>query len=331
MPDTLVTILVVPREQFSKTERSLESIFANTTMPYSLVYVDGGSPPPVKRYLEEQSKKRGFMLIRKEMYLAANQARNLAIPGINTKYIAFIDNDVAVTQGWLESLVSCAEETGAGIVGPLYYLGDPKNAVIHTAGAELRIIETDGGRKLHEVHRLVGKRAAEVSADLCRGPIDLVEFHCLLARTDLVRQLSPLDEDLISHLDHDDFCLRARKAGAAIYSEPKAIVAHLTPPPLSASDVPYFLLRWSDAWLDASVGHFSAKYGVKLDDDGLRGHYRYRDGHRRRIMAGRRHIRKVCGSRALSLFDRTVDGLIFNRLLERTIVRSQERRRAAKQ
>lgn len=40
-----VTIVVVPREQFSKAEASLESIYATTPPPFDLVYVDGNSPP----------------------------------------------------------------------------------------------------------------------------------------------------------------------------------------------------------------------------------------------------------------------------------------------
>ena len=44
MPDPLVTVVVVPRERFGVTSRSLEAIYANTPAPFPLVYVDGGSP-----------------------------------------------------------------------------------------------------------------------------------------------------------------------------------------------------------------------------------------------------------------------------------------------
>ncbi|MFN2459727.1 MAG: hypothetical protein ABR591_03405 [Candidatus Velthaea sp.] len=61
-----VTILIVPRERFSKTRRALESIYAHTRMPFAPVY-DGNS------------------LIRRERYLASNEARNLALPDVRTK------------------------------------------------------------------------------------------------------------------------------------------------------------------------------------------------------------------------------------------------------
>ena len=60
MADPQVTIVVVPREQFSKTQISLESVYAATPLPFELVYIDGNSPPQLRRYLAEQAKARGF-------------------------------------------------------------------------------------------------------------------------------------------------------------------------------------------------------------------------------------------------------------------------------
>ena len=114
-----VTIVVVPRERFSCTQRSLESIVTETREPYELVYVDGGSPPACRKYLCEQANTLGMKLVRRNHYLSPNQARNIGWREVQTKYTVFIDNDVIVTSGWLESLVRCAEETDAGIVGPL--------------------------------------------------------------------------------------------------------------------------------------------------------------------------------------------------------------------
>ena len=39
------TIGFVPREAFSQTERSLETIYARTEGQFELVCIDGGSPP----------------------------------------------------------------------------------------------------------------------------------------------------------------------------------------------------------------------------------------------------------------------------------------------
>ena len=66
-----------------------------------------------------------------------------------------------------------------------------------------------------------------------------------------------LDPHLLSFLDHNDFCMTVKNAGHAIYTEPQAIVSHLSPPPISLSDLPFFILRWSNRWIDPSVRHFA--------------------------------------------------------------------------
>ena len=45
-------MVVVPRERFSLTEVSLESLYQNTPEPFDLIYLDGHSPSRIRRYLE---------------------------------------------------------------------------------------------------------------------------------------------------------------------------------------------------------------------------------------------------------------------------------------
>jgi GT2 family glycosyltransferase len=290
MAQPTVTIIVVPREQFGKTQASLESIFEHTRLPFSLIYVDGKSPPRVRRYLEKEAKRKNFHLIRSEHYIPANQARNLAMRQVETKYVVFLDNDVVVSPNWLEPLIDCVEETGAWIVGPLYCMDDPKDQIIHTAGADYRIVESDGKRRVHEWHFLCGRRVPEVRAELKRRPIDLVEFHCLLAQTDVLKQWQLIDDNLLSWLDHIDTCLLARQNGGAVFIEPRSIVTYLRPPPVPLSDLPFFLLRWSDRWLSASVNHFTRKHRLDRDDPHFRAHAEYLTEMRRRVVHVPRRI-----------------------------------------
>src|SRR5438270_3655831 len=117
MDSARATVVVTPREQFSKAERSLESLIACTPPDVPVSYVDGNSPRRLARYLERRAAERGITLLRSEAYLAANQSRNLGLPHVRTPYVAFVDNDVGFTPGWLEKLIACAEETGAWAVG----------------------------------------------------------------------------------------------------------------------------------------------------------------------------------------------------------------------
>jgi GT2 family glycosyltransferase len=328
MPKAAATILVTPREQFSKAKVSLESILACTAPEVPLVYIDGNSPPRLARYLKDRAAKHRFTLIRTEHFLAANQARNLGLPHVHTKYVAFIDNDVSVTPGWLDKLVACAEETGASVVGPLYLIDDPTKQIIHTAGAELRIVEEEGRRRLHEHHRFSYLPVSQVRSQLVRQPIDLVEFHCMLVRTDVFQRVGPLDEGLISFLDHVDFCLDVADVGGSVYIEPAAVVTHLAPPPFAWSDLPCFLLRWSDAWMEPSIRRFAEKRRLSLGDEDFNAHRRFRDSHRMRLLGrARGALRRLGGSRGLAVADKFVTRVIFDRLIESAIVRPLERKR----
>ena len=78
MPFPKVTIVVVPRERLSFIQRSLSTIFAQTSLPFDLIYVSGGLPLSVQRDLEAEAGRKHFKFIHSENYLAPNQARNLA-------------------------------------------------------------------------------------------------------------------------------------------------------------------------------------------------------------------------------------------------------------
>jgi len=265
-----VTIVVVPRERFSYARPSLESILQLTDLPFKLVYVDGGSPSSVCRYLNAQSQAHGFELIRTDHYLPPNTARNLGLQKVDTPYVVFVDNDVLVGPGWLGPLVACAEETGAGIVGPLICEGLPPHEIIHFAGGESHVEprEHAGSTERHMIERIYrqGHRLPEVRHQLQRSTTGGFEFHCVLMRTSLLEQIGPFDEALLSVRENVDFAILAAQSGASIYVEPASVITYVGYTPLAWSDIPYYLLRWNSAWTLASLHHLRDKWSVCEDD-----------------------------------------------------------------
>lgn len=280
MPDPLVTIVVVPRERFGVTERALEALYANTPASFALVYVDGGSPRRVRRYLENESRARGFTLVRRDHYLTPNQARNLALPYLRTRYAVFIDNDAVPAPGWLDALVECAETTGAWIVGPMYLIGEPERQEIHMAAGDARIEERPAGRRFVERHRFAGKRPDEVRAHLRRMPCEQVEFHCMLVRAEVFERLGPLDEGLRSMAEHTDLCMLARRAGGEVYVEPAAVVTYITSGRFSPADYGYFFWRWGEAATAASIARFREKWDLPEREEGMEAGGRWATEHR---------------------------------------------------
>lgn len=265
----MVTIVVVPRERFSYSQQSLESIYAETDYPFELVYVDGGSSPQLKAYLEAQSREKQFKLIRTEYFLSPNRARNIGIQAANGKYIVFVDNDVLVQKGWLHKLVDCAEETGATVVGTLTCIDNPVHEVVHNGGGTTYIeTRTEGnkiGRYAIQKSYLEGKRVSKMSEELTRVQCEFVEFHTALVRKSFFDEHGLLDEGLLSTREHIDLCLSATKVGGTVYCERQSIVTYMTGAEFDWYDYTYFSLRWSDAWDLASFDHFRKKWDVVED------------------------------------------------------------------
>ncbi|MBE9189241.1 glycosyltransferase [Gloeocapsopsis crepidinum LEGE 06123] len=264
-----VTLVIVPRERFSYTRESIESIYEHTKIPFHVVYVDGNSPPAVQRHLQQQAQDKGWELIRTEYYLSPNQARNLGLARVKTQYVIFVDNDVIVSPGWLSALVQCADQTQATVVGPLVCQDRPVHEVVHCAGGENHIwIDNTGDRtrrRLREKMYKQGQRVANVQNSLQRQQTELAEFHCVLVRTEIFQRIGFLDEAMLNTKEHLDFCMSVMQAGGTVYFEPTSIVTYVPGPPLVLSDLHYYILRWSDAWTLSSLHHFRDKWNLAED------------------------------------------------------------------
>jgi GT2 family glycosyltransferase len=263
-----VTVAVLQRESFGHTGRSLESLYATAQAPFDLIYVDAGSPPPVQRLIEDEGRRRGFRVLRQERFLAPNEARNLALPHIQTEFVAFVDNDLIFRDAWLRRLLACADETGAEVAGPLVCIGQPPFRTIHSAGGNAHIEETESGRRFIESHRFLGRRLAAVAQRLIREPVEMVEFHCMLVRRSVFDRLGFLDEKLRTANEHMDLCMHVRQNGGKVVFEPGAIVNHLLPAPFpfDRQSWPFFFERWRKVNNRATIEHFRAKWNLQPDD-----------------------------------------------------------------
>jgi len=272
-PDGRVTIVVVPRERFSSARESLESVFENTQPPFELVYVDAGSPRSLRRWLRSQAAEHGFRLLERDGYLSPNQARNVGLDAVTTEFAVFIDNDVGVRAGWLERLVDCADSTGATVVGPViceaqdpYLAAEHPVDTIHFAGGRATISRgSDDSQVIRdEIYRQHEEMEA-VRGELAREQMSLTEFHCFLARSERIRALGGFDEGLLSTREHVDLSLSVAEHGGTLWFEPDAVVVWSATAGLRFSDLPYYMLRWSDDWGRASLEHFRRKWNLAYD------------------------------------------------------------------
>ncbi|MEM7758759.1 MAG: glycosyltransferase [Cyanobacteria bacterium P01_A01_bin.40] len=278
MSNSPVTIVVVPRERYQFARESLESLFENTAFPFDLVYVDNNSPTPLQQYLKTQADFKGFKLVRSERYLSPNQARNLGLHYVYSRYVVFVDNDVIFAPNWLTALVNCSEATGATVVGSLVCQYQPFHEIVHCAGGEYmaapEYAEFAQGYPhphnrsqwlINEKTPYQNQRVEAVRDRLKRQATGFVEFHSMLVRTEIFEQLGLLDEGCCCTKEYLDFCMSVTRSGGKVFLEPSSVVTFRTHPPAPAlewSDLPYFMLRWSDAWELSNLLYFQEKWNL---------------------------------------------------------------------
>jgi GT2 family glycosyltransferase len=260
------TVVVVPREAHSPWRATLDAIADATRPPYRLVVVDGGSPPHVRRELERLAVVRDFTLIRRDVVVSANEARNLALAHVDTEFVVFLDNDTIVSTGWLELLEQCARDTGATAVVPVVLWGGPGERRVHCARGHAAIVGSGPTRRYDEHNEDIGKPADDVES-LAPAPTTFAELHCLLVRTATLRELGPLDEELVAAREHSELILGIAQLGGTVWFEPRVVVRYPWPKSLRASDYPFYMVRWSDEWGTRSFARFNATWSIADTSD----------------------------------------------------------------
>jgi GT2 family glycosyltransferase len=196
------------------------------------------------------------------------QSRNIAIDRADTKYLILVDNDVYVKPGCIEALHRCAEQEQAGAVTPLILRGGLDSESIHVGGGDFEVRRNGQGKTyFHHRQKWEHSLVSEVEAQLMREPTKLLEDHCILARTDLLRSLGRLDERLCLMVSSAEFSFLLQKSGAKLMFEPAARAIYLWGPdvPFKLSDLPFWYLAWSEAWSRSQMNALSRRHDVEVD------------------------------------------------------------------
>ena len=267
------TIVMAARERHALAEASIESIVRGTGRPYRFIYLDVQSPQWLRKTLARRANDWGLEVVRFDEPLWPHEARNRIVGSLATDYVVFIDNDVMVEAGWLDALVACADETGAGIVGPLYLWGDgvhpPK---IHMAGGKFtEEFAENGQRHLVDVRLLSERDPAEVASVLRRQTCDFLEYHCTLIRTDLVRDGTLLDQRIRCVHEHVDTALSVRQRGFPIFFEPASRVTYLGLADYTLGELDFFRWRWSMEETERNIATLSSKWNIANEDRSFKG------------------------------------------------------------
>ena len=223
----LTSIIILTHNQLEYTKKCIESIFTHTKEPFELIVVDNGSTDGTVEYLESEvggwekgiddsligrlddsGKGKGqraeVRIIRNEENLGFAVGNNQGMAAATGDYILLMNNDIVVTSGWLEHLISCAERSPRiGIVGPMSnYVSGPQLVKDVT----YNITTLDG---LDDFGAEFSKKYAGKVERLMR-----VVGFCMLIKRAVINKIGGMDGRYgLGNFEDDDFSLRATLAG----------------------------------------------------------------------------------------------------------------------
>lgn len=267
MPEDRLVVGVVPRERWSLSVPSLHSLLETLPEGVPLIYVDGGAPEAIAAELQQLVEAAGGRYFRFDFVLSCQEARNLITAEAgDVEYVVFVENDVALRPGWLEALVTCADETGAGAVQPLVFMGETDDTeLIHIGYGRIEI--NDGVLDVN-YHEHEWDAASEVPEQTRRRTWQM-EFHTFLARKAMLDEIGPFDERIRSIGDHEDLVLLADRAGWELYYEPASQVVFRQFVKLTPEDRGFWQLHWSEQWIQPSLDHFAEKWNIHPNEGWL--------------------------------------------------------------
>ena len=187
------------------TRQSIDSLIRYTSIPYELIVIDNGSIDGTWDYLRKLKKGGNLIclkVIRNPRNLGFPKACNQGIAQAQGRYIIILNNDVIVTEGWLEGLIRCMEaDQRVGLVGPM---------TNYVSGRQL--VQKVPYRTEEEMHRFAKKYAEEHHGE--REEVERLVAFCLLVKREVFEKIGMFDEQFgIGNFEDDDLCLRARLAG----------------------------------------------------------------------------------------------------------------------
>ncbi|MBB3168370.1 glycosyltransferase [Simiduia aestuariiviva] len=213
-PTPKVSIIVPVYNQVEITLSLLKSLVKYTSGQYEVILADDCS---TDRTQEIQNYVENIIHIRNSENLGFLLNCNNAAQHAKGKIVVFLNNDTNVTEGWLNSIVDCFEDSTVGVVGPKILFA---NGQLQEAGG---IIWKDGSG--WNYGRMKDPEAPEYNYF---KDVDYVSGCCLAVRTDIWNEIGGFDQRYVpAYYEDTDICFEARRLGYRVVYQPRSVVVHL--------------------------------------------------------------------------------------------------------
>ena len=199
----MTSIIILTFNELKYTKECIESIRKHTPEQHQIILIDNGSTDGTVKWLRQiAADNKNYKVIENSENLGFAKGCNQGISEANGEYILLLNNDVVVTEGWLNGLLECLSSSAdTGIVGPMTnsISGPQKVADIGYKSIEGLDSFAKSFRERFR-HRHIFMRR-------------IVGF-CMLFKHELAGRIGYLDETFgTGNFEDDDYCLRAALAG----------------------------------------------------------------------------------------------------------------------
>lgn len=259
--EPIVTIGVVPFEQFARTPAVIEALIGGTDRPFRLHYVDCMTPERYKREIMESLRAlpdSRVRIHRENRYLSPTQCKNIIVRNAQTPYLFLIENNCIAEPGYLEPLLEASRAYGdQAVISCLQLEGFGPDRIHHEPEFCGFTKETASGRTVRRpvFDSSVAKRIHWQSP----GRVETVEPHALFASTAVFRQAGAFD-DAINTRFHYDVSFAIDDAGIPMVLQPLSRVHYEPPRELADEELEFFSFLTDADWCERSNRHVREKW-----------------------------------------------------------------------
>ncbi|MCF6154445.1 MAG: glycosyltransferase [Candidatus Brocadia sp.] len=212
----LVSIIILTWNALEYTKKCINSIRNHTNYPHEIIFVDNASTDGTIEYLQKLIKEnQNYKLIRNSINKGFAAGNNEGVAITSGEYVMLLNNDVLVSDGWLEGLVvSLERDERIGMVGP--------------------ITNSISGRQMVREIPYTDENGFHVFAQEVRNtyygrltPRYRIAGFAVLMRKALYEEVGGLDKSFgTGNYEDDDLCLKVCEKGYAIMVDESVFIHH---------------------------------------------------------------------------------------------------------
>lgn len=211
-----VDIIIPIYNALEDVKNCINSLYEHKTYNFNIIAIDDCSDEETKNYLEKESKRRGFKLLRNKENLRFTKTVNRGFKESKGDYVVLLNSDTIVTPRWIEKILACFDsDPKIGIVGPLSNAASWQTVPVRDDkefGGWL-VNEIPNGYSVEEMGMLV-----ETISKKLYPKVPSVNGFCYVIKRELLDKNGSLDEEYFptGYGEEDDFSIRAIDAGFKI-------------------------------------------------------------------------------------------------------------------